>query len=624
MKLFAKSLALLLFVFSNTAFGQWSKEVDSLINTAEQLENDSLKVARYGTLFEKLMYTDSDRAYTYAKLENNLASKLGYRKGIAASNLHFGTYHENIGQIDSARIYYLKSKELFRQMNSPKGELFINHALAGLEKKLGNYDQALAYHHGNIALYELPENEQSDLKGFNKIGAEYQGLAEIYKEKGNYKLALEQALKALRFFEGIEHTRRTGGALQELGVIEHKQRNYKSAIDYALRAYDIFKEHDYNDYQSHTAIDIGMSFLALKEYDKAIAYFEDALDIGREFKFIDAEAAALVYLGVTNRELQNYELSRNYLTYGLQLHESLGFKNELARDYNEIARLELDLGNTENAIRMAEKAMTISESIGALHNLSDSYEIRSEAYEKQDNTRQALSNYKRYKQTNDSIFNVTKSQQIAELKTIYDTEKKEQQIAIQKIQIDLLEQRAEINNLQRLLLAGGLVLALLGFYGIRQKMKRNKVIRQKLDAELAFKKKELTTHALHLAKKNEVLEGLKQQAKEFKQEAESTRGYTQLIRTIDFDLQDDNNWKNFARYFEEVHKDFNINVKKKYPEVTSSELRLLALLKMNLSSKEIASILNISQEGIKKARYRLRKKLEISKEESLQDLVLSL
>ena len=101
-------------------------------------------------------------------------------------------------------------------------------------------------------------------------------------------------------------------------------------------------------------------------------------------------------------------------------------------------------------------------------------------------------------------------------------------------------------------------------------------------------------------------------------------GYNQLIRSINFDLQDDNNWQNFSRYFEEVYKDFNRNVKTKYPQVTSNELRLLALLKMNLSSKEIANILNISPEGIKKARYRLRKKLGLTTEDSMQDLVLKL
>ena len=139
-----------------------------------------------------------------------------------------------------------------------------------------------------------------------------------------------------------------------------------------------------------------------------------------------------------------------------------------------------------------------------------------------------------------------------------------------------------------------------------------------------FHVKHFLYHGRGCAKKNEVLESLKQKAETLKKEESSKNGYQQLISTINFDLQDDNNWENFSRYFEEVHKDFNSNVKTKYPQVTPNELRLLALLKMNLSSKEIANILNISQEGIKKARYRLRKKLNIQTEDSLQDLVLSL
>ena len=155
-------------------------------------------------------------------------------------------------------------------------------------------------------------------------------------------------------------------------------------------------------------------------------------------------------------------------------------------------------------------------------------------------------------------------------------------------------------------------------------MKRNKLVKEKLDAELDFKKKELTTHALHLAKKNELLEGLKQKANELKTSENTTNGYQQLIRTIDFDLKDDNNWENFAHYFQQVHKDFNQNVAKKYPEVTPNELRLISLVKMNLSIKEMANILNISVPGVKKARQRLRKKMDLSTKDSLEMAVLEI
>ena len=120
--------------------------------------------------------------------------------------------------------------------------------------------------------------------------------------------------------------------------------------------------------------------------------------------------------------------------------------------------------------------------------------------------------------------------------------------------------------------------------------------------------KELTTHALHLVKKNEVLNTIKEKAKVFKADANAGTGYQTLIQTINFDIQDDNSWGDFSRYFEEEHKDFNAKAQQQVPNITPNDLRLIVLIKMNLTSKEIANILNISANGIKKARQHLRKK----------------
>jgi DNA-binding CsgD family transcriptional regulator len=145
-----------------------------------------------------------------------------------------------------------------------------------------------------------------------------------------------------------------------------------------------------------------------------------------------------------------------------------------------------------------------------------------------------------------------------------------------------------------------------------------------MDKDLEFKEKELTTHALHLAHKNEVLLDLKSQLEELKADSKNARQYQKIINHINLDINNDNNWEQFRAYFEDVHKDFNAKVMRNYPDLSNNDLRLMSLLKMNLSSKEIASILNISVEGVKKARYRLRKKLNLNTEESLQQLVIEL
>jgi len=96
-----------------------------------------------------------------------------------------------------------------------------------------------------------------------------------------------------------------------------------------------------------------------------------------------------------------------------------------------------------------------------------------------------------------------------------------------------------------------------------------------------------------------------------------------IINKINFDLKDEENWEHFTQYFEKVHTDFTKTVLKQFPNITPNELRLMALLKMNLTSKEIANMLNITADGVKKARQRLRKKMELTPEDSLEALVTS-
>ena len=85
----------------------------------------------------------------------------------------------------------------------------------------------------------------------------------------------------------------------------------------------------------------------------------------------------------------------------------------------------------------------------------------------------------------------------------------------------------------------------------------------------------------------------------------------------------DNNWKVFDHYFESVNKNFYTRLKQKYPEISSNDLKICALIKLNLSIKKMATILNISPDSVKTARHRLRKKLQLSTEENLTDFILS-
>ena len=92
-----------------------------------------------------------------------------------------------------------------------------------------------------------------------------------------------------------------------------------------------------------------------------------------------------------------------------------------------------------------------------------------------------------------------------------------------------------------------------------------------------------------------------------------------LTKSLSEDDNIDREWDNFSKHFDKVQSDFLIALKEQHPAITANELKLSAYLRMNLSTKEISQLMNISVRGVEISRYRLRKKLELATETSLFD-----
>ncbi|TBN04846.1 tetratricopeptide repeat protein [Hyunsoonleella flava] len=597
--------------------------IDSLKYELEHIKTgDSIKVNILINLNKNLKYSKPDEAKAYALKGIEISNRINHKFGIAACNMQIGDYYLNKSENDSALHYYAIAKRNFQDISYTRGLIFINHATSIVKETSGDLDEAIAITKDNLKLIEETEDDDDPSK-IKFLGSHHDALSIRYAEKGNYKIALKEALKALEYFEKAKDSRRAG-ALEQIGIIQSTQKNYEEAIKYYKQAAEIYEKEHQEWSLTYVNTSLGSSYKKLDDYFSAEKHYALAIKYANEFEDKFALSYAITGLAELEMENENYAKAEAYFQEVKTIAEEENYKLNLSNALHGLSKIAYENKNYATALKYSDGAIALAKPNDALAYLKRFYPYRATILQAQKNYKEAIVYLNAYQEVNDSLYSITKTQQIEELKTIYETEKKEQQIALQETEIDLLEKKGEINTLYIILLGFGLLLALIGFYALRQKLKRSKTEKEKLNLELDFKKKELTTHALHLAKKNEVLENLKQQAKNFKASENSQKGYNQLIRTINFDLKDDNNWENFSRYFEQVHTGFNSKVKQKFPDVTPNELRLMALLKMNLSSKEIANILNISHEGIKKARYRLRKKLGITTEDSLQDLVLNL
>ena len=98
--------------------------------------------------------------------------------------------------------------------------------------------------------------------------------------------------------------------------------------------------------------------------------------------------------------------------------------------------------------------------------------------------------------------------------------------------------------------------------------------------------------------------------------------FKRVIKILGEDDKVDENWEHFAHHFDKIHTDFLVVLKNRYPLLTASDLKLCAYVRMNLSSKEIAQLMNISIRGVEIGRYRLRKKLGLAKETNLFEFLL--
>jgi DNA-binding CsgD family transcriptional regulator len=135
---------------------------------------------------------------------------------------------------------------------------------------------------------------------------------------------------------------------------------------------------------------------------------------------------------------------------------------------------------------------------------------------------------------------------------------------------------------------------------------------------MASKNRELAASTMNLIKKNEFLNELKRKLSS----ANNDKDIKKVIAVINRDIAEKDNWKLFKEAFDNADKDFLQAVKKAHPNLTSNDLKLCAYLRLNLSSKEIAPLLNISVRSVEIKRYRLRKKMELDHDQGLVEYIL--
>ncbi len=487
--------------------------------------------------------------------------------------------------------------------------------------------------------------------------------------------------KALQLAEDINLLKGQARANRVIGVAYWSQGFHIKALDYLNDSHKIYITIDNKKGIANTRLNIGMVYSDLKDYEKALSYYEQAINEFTGLELKGRIATTFTKMGTILIELHKNEDALQYLMDALQMHIDNDFIYGVAEVHNRLGKLYFNKGEIEQAYYHIKKSMALGDQLSDTYGLTDNlivygkilhasnkieeatveiskalqlakdnnliqfellaYEVLKELKKEQNKPEEAFTFYDKYIVLKDSLFNSEKSKEIAYLEFKNEIERQN------KALLALKEKEKKDNLIKLILIISVISLSIAGYviYVIsKQRSKKSKELsiktqehmeslnaltqnklenselkRQELRRQLDFKNKELTSYALNFIKKNEVVQQLQQTINKVKKSTTIEKGklVTDLNKIIRKNLSIDKDWEDFSRFFDDVHKGFYSTLKSKHEGLTTNDLKICSLIRLNLNIKETASILAISPESVKTARYRLRKKLELSPEQEI-------
>ncbi|HAA22405.1 MAG TPA: hypothetical protein DCP28_27915, partial [Cytophagales bacterium] len=426
-------------------------------------------------------------------------------------------------------------------------------------------------------------------------------LGDLYERTKQTEFALAEYRHAIRLYTLQTDSSGLADLFNSLGHFYEKETQYDSALYYQGRALALQHKAQNITGLAATHDDVGSIFEDLEQFDTALYHFRQARFFNQQARYWEGAIINLNNLGDVYRKTGRPAEGLAYTLRALEEARTHGLKYQLRSAYRDLAKSHFEQADYATAYAYQDSAYNL----------------------------------------NAEIYSGEIAQQIGQTQALYEVGQKEQQIALlEKDQaLSLTRQRALLGGAIALALVGGLVVMQFRSRSrksrqlymtereLREAEKANTELREEqLQQELDAKSKSLTTSALHIIQKNEFLEDLRQELKQIRkgEPEEMAKKLKGLSKSIDFNFNLDKDWSEFETVFQQVHQAFFDALNRQYPDLSATEVRLCAMIRLNLNSKDISSIMGIAQDSLRIARYRLRKKMGLEKGANLYAYIQTL
>lgn len=585
-------VVVLVSVFTQMASGQRLHRIDSLNNLISITNVDTVKVLALISLSKEYKSTNPDSAMTYSLEAMRIAKEAKFTKGVAAAYYSLGDIEVSRDATEQAKLYFLESVKYYQQsgIENELPRIFIT--IGTLHSFRDELIEALDYFQKALEIAEKLQLRQAEVQANNNLGA-------VYKSLGKFDQALECFNRALEISTELKLKDEIYYLFGNLGILHATMGDKELAESYFFKILQMSRENGDEVVEAFSLVSLGDFYIDLKNYPQALNHYNLAFEkidvVNARYAGPKAYFIANVYtgFGTSHYYLNNYAQAIKYLSKGYEVASESGLTSVMAKCADKLSYAYEYLNQTEKALKFARIHQAMNDS------LQDMNIVKKVTERDMQNKFDKLMAEKEFEQALNDV--AQKRNKTLYLMTIGGS--------VSGLAIFLLLFLLQMNKNKR----------------VRLESVNLNLEKEKLNNDLAYKNKELTTNVMYLLRKNELILSVTDKLKKAKMSFKLEN--RKLVEDVIHDLEGASKgdiWKEFELRFQEVHSDFYKKLNEMFPDLSPNELKLCAFLRLNMSTKDIAAITFMSVNSINIARHRLRKKLNIEQDENLITFLTSL
>ncbi len=615
--------------------------------------------------------------------QENIEKEIKNADNITKINLYLKNAKKNLNDKPELSKLYLKKgagiSEKFNILSDSVAEIY--YLTGQIYYKNNELDSAAAALKKSADIASNNENNKI-------IAKTYYILGNISYYKNDFFKSLETLNKALLYANKTSDSILIADILIDKAYTFDVITKRDSALQMLEKATEISNKTGYTEGVGKAEIASGNIYYGINDFDKAYIHYENALNAAIISNNLYGKATSYKNIAAIQLEKNEYELAVKYLKLSEKEYQKMNYTLALSNVYNDFAIIYSKKNNKDSCYYYLKKSLDISKELGTEENIAISYNVYANALSNfgkyklsnlyldsciriadkikfglmlqksyktysdnlfaQKRFKEAFRHFKKYNKVKDSLLTEEFQNRLAQFEIKYQTTQKEKEILELKNKELINKANKRFLILFIIFLAIIFVLIIIRIQTKRKKdseiqkqkillhqkekelisakLKQKEIEEKKLKTEIEFKTKQLATHALNMMQKNKLLQELTEhisiQSK--KMSAEGKQELHSVKKQLEAGLNVDKDWDLFKIYFEQINESFFDKLKKINSELTNNDFRLCALIKLNLSLKETASVLNISPDSAKNARYRLKKKLKLEGTQNLSSFINNL